>query len=117
MLDGTISVFKAYAAADAIADVAADTTLIELVVEYRNALEQEANAQNKLKDAQDKCQALQEAKQALNVAQQKYYNAIQELNKQQDKFDENNAELVDEVDKTADARRDALTRLLNKIGR
>ncbi|MFP1698286.1 hypothetical protein [Gardnerella vaginalis] len=117
MLDGIISVFKAYAAADAIADVAADTTLMELIVEYRNALDQEENALNKVKEARDKCQALQEAKQALNVAQQKYYNAIQELNKQQDKFDENNAEVISAFLEAKQASNDAKTRLFDEIRR
>lgn len=99
-------------------DCGVDTTkVLELIAEYRNALDQEEDALNKVKEARDKCQALQEAKQALNVAQQKYYNAIQELNKQQDKFDENNAELVSEVAKATQASKDAETRLLDEIGR
>lgn len=96
---------------------AADTKVLELIAKYRNALDQEENAQNKLKDAQDKCQALQEAKQALNVAQQKYYDALQELNKQQDKFNEDNAELLCKVSETHHASKDAETRLLNEIRR
>lgn len=99
-------------------DCGVDTTkILELIAEYRNALDQEENALNKVKEARDKCQAIKKAEQAVRDAQQKYCDAVQERRRQQDKFNENNAELVDEVDKTADARRDALTRLLNKIGR
>ncbi len=99
-------------------DCGVDTTkVLELIAEYRNALDQEEDALNKVKEARDKCQAIKKAEQAFKRARQKYHVALQELNKQQDKFNENNAELVDEVDKTADARRDALTRLLNEIRR
>lgn len=99
-------------------DCGVDTTkVLELIAKYRNALDQEENALNKVKEARDKCQALQEAKQALNVAQQKYYNAIQELNKQQDKFDEDNTELLCKVSETHHASKDAETRLLNEIRR
>lgn len=91
--------------------------VLELIAEYRNALDQEENAFDKLKEAECKCQALQKAEQAVRDTHQKYCDAVEERRRQQDKFNENNAELVDEVDKTADARRDALTRLLNKIGR
>lgn len=93
------------------------TKVLELIAEYRNALNQEENALNKVKEARDKCQAIKKAEQTVRDAQQKYCDAVEERRRQQDKFNENNAELVDEVDKTADARRDALTRLLNKIGR
>lgn len=117
MLDGIISVFKAYAAADAIADVAADTTLMELIVEYRNALDQEENALNKFREARDKCQAIKKAEQAVRDAQQKYHDALQELHKQQDKFNEDNAELLCKVSETHHASKDAETRLLNEIRR
>lgn len=99
-------------------DCGVDTTkVLELIAEYRNALDQEENAFDKLKEAECKCQALQKAEQAVRDTQQKYCDAVKERRRQQDKFNENNAELVDEVDKTADARRDALTQLLNEIGR
>lgn len=93
------------------------TKVLELIAEYRNALDQEENAFDKLKEAECKCQALQKAEQAVRDTYQKYCDAEKERRRQQDKFKENNAELVDEVDKTADARRDALTRLLNEIRR
>lgn len=96
---------------------AADTKLMELVAQYRNALDQEENALSKVKEARDKCQAIKKAEQAVRDTHQKYCDAVKERRRQQDKFNENNAELVDEVDKTADARRDALTRLLNEIRR
>lgn len=95
----------------------ADTKLMELVAQYRNALEQEANAQNKLKDAQDKCQAIKKAEQAVRDAHQKYCDAVKERRKQQDKFDEDNAELLCKVNETHHASKDAETRLLNEIGR
>lgn len=99
-------------------DCGVDTTkILELIAEYRNALDQEENALNKVKEARDKCQAIKKAEQAVIDAHQKYCDAVKERRKQQDKFEEDNAELVDEVDKTADARRDALTQLLNEIRR
>lgn len=107
MLDGITRAF----------DCGWNTKLIELVVEYRNALEQEANAQNKLKDAQDKCQAIKKAEQAVRDAQQKYHDAVKELNKQQDKFDEDNTELLCKVSETHHASKDAETQLLNEIRR
>lgn len=96
---------------------AADTKVLELIAEYRNALDQEEDALNKVKEARYNCQAIKKAEQAVRDTHQKYCDAVKERRRQQDKFNENNAGLVDEVDKTADARRDALTRLLNKIGR
>lgn len=93
------------------------TKVLELIAKYRNALDQEEDALNELEEAECKCQALQKAEQEVRDTHQKYCDAVKERRRQQDKFNENNAELVDEVDKTADARRDALTRLLNKIGR
>lgn len=96
---------------------AADTKVLELIAKYRNALDQEEDALDKLKEAECKCQALQKAEQAVRDTHQKYCDAVKERRRQQDKFNENNAELVDEIDKTADARRDALTQLLNEIGR
>lgn len=99
-------------------DCGVDTTkVLELIAEYRNALDQEENALNKFREARDKCQAIKKAEQAVIDAHQKYCDAVKERRKQQDKFEEDNAELVDEVDKTADARRDALKRLLNEIRR
>lgn len=99
-------------------DCGVDTAkVLELVAQYRNALDQEENALNKFREVRDKCQALQEAKQALNVAQQKYYNAIQELNKQQDKFDENNAEVISAFLEAKQASNDAKTRLFDEIRR
>ncbi|MFU0530956.1 hypothetical protein [Gardnerella vaginalis] len=93
------------------------TKVLELIAKYRNALDQEEDALNKVKEAECKCQALQKAEQAVRDTHQKYCDAVKERRRQQDKFNENNAELVDEIDKTADARRDALTQLLNEIGR
>lgn len=96
---------------------AADTKLMELVAQYRNALDQEENALSKVKEARDKCQAIKKAEQAVRDAQQKYHDALQELHKQQDKFNEDNAELLCKVSETHRASRDALTQLLNEIGR
>lgn len=96
---------------------AADAKVLELIAEYRNALDQEEDALNKVKEAQDKCQAIKKAEQAVRDAQQKYHDALQELNKQQDKFNEDNAELVSEVAKATQASKDAETRLLDEIGR
>lgn len=103
---------------------AADTKLMELVAQYRNALDQEENALSKVKEARDKCQAIKKAEQAVRDAlqavrdaEQKYYDALQELNKQQDKFNEDNAELLCKVSETHHASKDAETRLLNEIRR
>lgn len=96
---------------------AADTKLMELVAQYRNALDQEENAFDKLKEARDKCQAIKKAEQAVRDAQQKYHDALQELHKQQDKFNEDNTELLCKVSETHHASKDAETRLLNEIGR
>lgn len=96
---------------------AADTKLMELVAQYRNALDQEENALNKVKEARDKCQAIKKAEQAVRDAQQKYHDALQELNKQQDKFNEDNTELLCKVSEAHHASKDAETQLLNEIGR
>lgn len=96
---------------------AADAKVLELIAEYRNALDQEENAFDKLKEAECKCQALQKAEQAVRDAQQKYHDALQELHKQQDKFNEDNAELLCKVSETHHASKDAETQLLNEIGR
>lgn len=109
MLDGINRVLKTGSAAD--------TKLMELVAQYRNALDQEEDALNKVKEARDKCQAIKKAEQAVRDAQQKYHDALQELNKQQDKFDENNAEILCKVSETHHASKDAETQLLNEIGR
>lgn len=93
------------------------TKVLELIAEYRNALDQEENALNKVKEARDKCQAIKKAEQAVRDAQQKYHDALQELNKQQDKFNEDNAELLCKVSETHHASKDAETRLLNEIRR
>lgn len=110
MLDGINRVLNIDCGVDA-------TKVLELIAKYHNALDQEENAFDKLKEAECKCQALQKAEQAVRDTHQKYCDAVKERRRQQDKFNENNAELVDEVDKTADARRDAETRLLNEIRR
>lgn len=110
MLDGINRVLNIDCGVDA-------TKVLELIAKYRNALDQEEDALNKVKEAECKCQALQKAEQAVRDTHQKYCDAVKERRRQQDKFNENNAELVDEIDKTADARRDALTQLLNEIGR
>lgn len=97
---------------------AADTTkVLELIAEYRNALDQEENALSKVKEARDKCQAIKKAEQAVRDTQQKYHDALQELNKQQDKFNEDNTELLCKVSETHHASKDAETRLLNEIRR
>lgn len=96
---------------------AADTKLMELVAQYRNALDQEEDALNKVKEARDKCQAIKKAEQAVIDAHQKYCDAVKELNKQQDKFNEDNAELLCKVSETHHASKDAETQLLNEIGR
>ena len=96
---------------------AADTKLMELVAQYRNALDQEEDALNKVKEARDKCQAIKQAEQAVRDTQQKYHDALQELNKQQDKFNEDNTELLCKVSETHHASKDAETQLLNEIGR
>lgn len=106
-------------------DCGVDTTkVLELIAEYRNALDQEENALNKVKEARDKCQAIKKAEQAVRDAlqavrdaEQKYYDALQELNKQQDKFNEDNTELLCKVSETHHASKDAETRLLNEIRR
>lgn len=99
-------------------DCATDATkVLELIAEYRNALDQEENALNKVKEARDKCQAIKKAEQAVRDAQQKYHDALQELNKQQDKFNEDNAELLCKVSETHHASKDAETRLFNEIRR
>lgn len=99
-------------------DCGVDTTkVLELIAEYRNALDQEENAFNELEEARDKCQAIKKAEQAVRDAQQKYHDALQELNKQQDKFNEDNAELLCKVSETHHASKDAETQLLNEIGR
>ena len=106
-------------------DCGVDTTkVLELIAKYRNALDQEENALSKVKEARDKCQAIKKAEQAVRDAlqavrdaEQKYYDELQELNKQQDKFDEDNAELLCKVSETHHASKDAETRLLNEIRR
>lgn len=89
---------------------AADTKVLELIAEYRNALDQEENALSKVKEARDKCQAIKKAEQAVR-------DALQELNKQQDKFDDDNTELFCKVSEAHHASKDAETQLLNEIGR
>lgn len=96
---------------------AADTKVLELIAEYRNALDQEENALNKVKEARDKCQAIKKADQAVRDAQQKYCDAVEERRRQQDKFNENNTELLCKVSETHHASKDAETRLLNEIRR
>lgn len=99
-------------------DCGVDTTkILELIAEYRNALDQEEDALRKVKEARDKCQAIKKAEQAVRDAHQKYCDAVKELNKQQDKFDEDNAELLCKVSETHHASKDAETQLLNEIGR
>lgn len=99
-------------------DCGVDTTkVLELIAEYRNALDQEENALNKVKEARDKCQALQKAEQAVRDTHQKYCGAVKERRRQQDKFNENNAELLCKVSETHHASKDAETRLLNEIRR
>ncbi|WP_422118753.1 hypothetical protein HXT25_05265 [Gardnerella sp. DNF00476] len=96
---------------------AADTKLMELVAQYRNALDQEENALNKFREARDKCQAIKKAEQAVRDAKQKYQDALQELHKQQEKFDEDNTELFCKVSETRHASKDAETRLFDEIRR
>lgn len=96
---------------------AADAKVLELIAEYRNALDQEEDALNKVKEAQDKCQAIKKAEQAVRDAQQKYHDALQELNKQQDKFNENNAEVISAFLEAKQASNDAKTRLFDEIRR
>lgn len=99
-------------------DCGVDTTkVLELVAQYRNALNQEENALSKVKEARDKCQAIKKAEQAVRDAKQKYQDALQELHKQQEKFDDDNTELFCKVSETRHARRDAETRLFNEIRR
>lgn len=99
-------------------DCGVDTTkILELIAEYRNALDQEENALNKVKEARDKCQAIKKAEQAVRDAKQKYQDVLQELHKQQEKFDDDNTELFCKVSETRHARRDAETRLFNEIRR
>lgn len=99
-------------------DCGVDTTkVLELIAEYRNALDQEENALNKVKEARDKCQAIKKAEQAVRDAKQKYQDVLQELHKQQEKFDDDNTELFCKVSETHHASKDAETRLLNEIGR
>lgn len=99
-------------------DCGVDTTkVLELIAEYRNALDQEENAFNELEEARDKCQAIKKAEQAVIDAHQKYCDAVKERRKQQDKFEEDNAELLCKVSETHHASKDAETRLLNEIGR
>ncbi len=99
-------------------DCGVDTTkVLELIAEYRNALDQEENALNKVKEARDKCQAIKKAEQAVRDAKQKYQDVLQELHKQQEKFDDDNTELFCKVSETRHARRDAETRLFNEIRR
>lgn len=93
------------------------TKVLELIAEYRNALDQEENALNKVKEARNKCQAIKKAEQAVRDAQQKYHDALQELHKQQEKFDDDNTELFCKVSETHHASKDAETRLLNEIRR
>ena len=96
---------------------AADTKVLELVAQYRNALDQEEDALNKVKEARDKCQAIKKAEQAVIDTHQKYCDAVKERRKQQDKFEEDNAELFCKVSETHHASKDAETRLLNEIRR
>lgn len=96
---------------------AADAKVLELIAEYRNALDQEEDALSKVKEARDKCQAIKKAEQAVIDAHQKYCDAVKERRKQQDKFEEDNAELLSKVSETHHASKDAETRLLNEIGR
>lgn len=99
-------------------DCGVDTAkVLELIAEYRNALDQEENAFNELEEARDKCQAIKKAEQAVIDAHQKYCDAVKERRKQQDKFEEDNAELLCKVSETHHASKDAETRLLNEIGR
>lgn len=99
-------------------DCGVDTAkVLELIAEYRNALDQEENALNKVKEARDKCQAIKKAEQAVRDAKQKYQDVLQELHKQQEKFDDDNTELFCKVSETRHARRDAETRLFNEIRR
>lgn len=93
------------------------TKVLELIAEYRNALNQEENALSKVKEARDKCQAIKKAEQAVIDAHQKYCDAVKERRKQQDKFEEDNAELLCKVSETHHASKDAETQLLNEIGR
>lgn len=96
---------------------AADAKLMELVAQYRNALDQEENALNKVKEARDKCQAIKKAEQAVIDTHQKYCDAVKERRRQQDKFEEDNTELLCKVSETHHASKDAETRLLNEIRR
>lgn len=99
-------------------DCGVDTTkVLELIAKYRNALDQEEDALNKVKEARDKCQAIKQAEQAVRDTHQKYCDAVQELNKQQDKFNDDNTELFCKVSETHHASKDAETRLLNEIRR
>lgn len=99
-------------------DCGVDTTkVLELIAKYRNALDQEEDALNKVKEAKDKCEAIKKAEQAVRDAQQKYHDALQELHKQQEKFDDDNTELLCKVSETHHASKDAETQLLNEIGR
>ncbi|MFU0571858.1 hypothetical protein [Gardnerella vaginalis] len=110
MLDGVNRVLNTYCGVNT-------TKILELIAKYRNSLNQEENALNKVKEVRDKCQAIKKAEQAVRDAQQKYHGALQKLNKQQDKFNEDNIELLCKVNETARASKDAETRLLNEIGR
>lgn len=99
-------------------DCGVDTTkVLELIAKYRNALDQEEDALNKVKEARDKCQAIKKAEQAVRDTHQKYCDAVKERRKQQDKFEEDNAELLCKVSETHHASKDAETRLLNEIRR
>ncbi|EGL14156.1 conserved domain protein [Gardnerella vaginalis 315-A] len=99
-------------------DCGVDTAkVLELVAQYRNALDQEENAFDKVKEARDKCQAIKKAEQAVRDAKQKYQDVLQELHKQQEKFDDDNTELFCKVSETHHASKDAETRLLNEIRR
>lgn len=108
MLDGINRAFT---------DCGLTNKLMELVAKYRAVCDQEASALHELQAAEDKCQALQEAIQAERIAKQEYLDAQQEHNKQQDKFNENNAELISAFCKAAAARRDAEWQLLKEIRR
>ena len=70
MLDGINRALKTGSAADT-------AKVLELIAEYRNALDQEENAFDKLKEAECKCQALQKAEQAVRDTHQKYCDAVQ----------------------------------------
>lgn len=93
------------------------TKVLELIAKYRNALDQEEDALNKVKEAKDKCEAIKKAEQAVRDTQQKYHDALQELHKQQEKFDDDNTELLCKVSETHHASKDAETQLLNEIRR